>query len=65
MKQTVIFDLDGTLLNTIQDLGVSVNHALESMGYPTHSIESYVAMVGNGVRKLISRALPWRRVIRR
>lgn len=58
MKQTVIFDLDGTLLNTIEDLGVSVNHALESMGYPTHAIETYPSMVGNGVRKLISRALP-------
>lgn len=58
MKSLVIFDLDGTLLNTIDDLGHAVNHALESMGYPVHAIETYPSMVGNGVRKLISRALP-------
>ncbi|MDE6692347.1 MAG: HAD family hydrolase, partial [Muribaculaceae bacterium] len=58
MKSLVIFDLDGTLLNTIDDLGTAVNHALNSMGYPVHAISSYPSMVGNGVRKLISRALP-------
>lgn len=58
MKQLVIFDLDGTLLNTIEDLGTATNHALAACGYPVHPIESYTRMVGNGVRKLIERALP-------
>ncbi len=58
MKSLVIFDLDGTLLNTIDDLGHAANYALQSMGFPTHAIETYPSMVGNGVRKLIDRALP-------
>lgn len=58
MKQLVIFDLDGTLLNTINDLGRATNHALESMGLPAHAIEAYPMMVGNGVAKLMERALP-------
>lgn len=58
MKTLAIFDLDGTLLNTIQDLGEATNHALGELGYPTHSIESYNKMVGNGVTKLLERALP-------
>ena len=58
MKKLVIFDLDGTLVNTIEDLGTAVNHALETLGYPTHQISSYHRMVGNGVTKLIWRALP-------
>lgn len=58
MKQLVIFDLDGTLLDTIDDLGQAVNYALGEMGYPKHSISTYQSMVGNGVRKLIERALP-------
>lgn len=58
MKSLIIFDLDGTLLNTIDDLGAAVNFALNHMGYPTHTIEAYPSMVGNGVRKLIERALP-------
>lgn len=52
----VIFDLDGTLLNTIADLGHACNHALEIMNLPTHPIEDYNYMVGNGLRKLIERA---------
>ncbi len=55
-KNLVIFDLDGTLLNTISDLGNSVNYALEQMGYPKHPLSSFPFMVGNGVRKLIQRA---------
>ena len=55
---TLIFDLDGTLLNTIADLGMACNHALASAGYPTHAIEDYPRLVGNGVNKLIERALP-------
>lgn len=58
MKNLVIFDLDGTLLNTIEDLGTSTNYALEQMGYPQHAIGSYNNMVGNGVSKLLERALP-------
>lgn len=54
----VIFDLDGTLLNTIDDLALSVNHVLKKRGYPTHSIEQYKYFVGNGVTKLIERAIP-------
>ena len=55
---TVIFDLDGTLLNTIDDLGYACNYALEQAGYPTHPIEAYPAKVGNGINNLIRRALP-------
>ena len=55
---TIIFDLDGTLLNTIDDLGYACNHALERTGYPTFPIEAYPAKVGNGINNLIRRALP-------
>lgn len=58
MKKLVIFDLDGTLLNTIADLGTATNHALLESGYPTHPIDSYPYMVGNGVKKLVERAIP-------
>ena len=54
----LIFDLDGTLLNTIDDLGYACNHALQLAGYPVHPIEAYPAMVGNGINNLIRRALP-------
>ena len=46
---TVIFDLDGTLLNTLEDLGDSVNFALKSFGYPTRTYEEIRIFVGNGV----------------
>ncbi|MBP5658446.1 MAG: HAD-IA family hydrolase [Paludibacteraceae bacterium] len=55
---TIIFDLDGTLLNTIDDLGYACNYALEQTGYPTHLIDDYPRMVGNGINNLIRRALP-------
>ncbi|MBD5340108.1 MAG: HAD family hydrolase [Bacteroides sp.] len=58
MKKLVIFDLDGTLLNTIADLGDACNYALRSMGYSEHALSTYNYMVGNGVRKLIERAEP-------
>lgn len=58
MKQLVILDLDGTLLNTISDLGTATNYALQQMGYSTHPIASYNNMVGNGVMKLLERAMP-------
>lgn len=54
----IIFDLDGTLLNTIDDLGSACNHALEQTGYPLHSLEEYKHLVGNGINKLIERSLP-------
>lgn len=57
-KKLVIFDLDGTLLNTISDLGKATNYALAANGYPVHHLDSYPMFVGNGVRKLIERALP-------
>lgn len=55
---TVLFDLDGTLLNTLDDLADSVNYSLEQFGYPTHPISSIRQFVGNGIRKLIERAIP-------
>ena len=58
MKQLVIFDLDGTLINSIKDLGAATNFALEKNGFPTHPLEAYPMYVGNGVSKLIERALP-------
>lgn len=58
MKQVVIFDLDGTLLNTIADLGAACNYALSRCGLPTHEPEEYPRLVGNGINRLIERALP-------
>lgn len=58
MKSYVIFDLDGTLLKTIDDLAAATNHALKTLGYPVHGLWVYPSMVGNGVAKLIERALP-------
>ena len=58
MKKLVIFDLDGTLINTIADLGASTNYALQRLGYPTHDLESYKMKVGNGINNLFRRALP-------
>lgn len=58
MKKIVIFDLDGTLLNTITDLATATNQALKYFGYPTHPIEAYRFFVGNGINKLFERALP-------
>ncbi len=58
MKKLIIFDLDGTLLNTIADLAQSTNHALQALGYPTHPESAYNFMVGNGINKLFERALP-------
>lgn len=58
MKKLIIFDLDGTLLNTIADLANSTNYALSRLNYPTHPVEAYNFMVGNGINKLFERALP-------
>lgn len=57
-KKLVIFDLDGTLLNTITDLGHAANYALEKNGFPTHHPSAYPHFVGNGITKLIERVLP-------
>ena len=57
-KQLVIFDLDGTLLDTVADLANATNQALEQCGYPTHPVEAYYKFVGNGINKLFARALP-------
>ena len=54
----VIFDLDGTLLDTLADLALSTNHALALNGFSEHPVESYKLFVGNGADKLIERALP-------
>ena len=53
MKKAVIFDLDGTLLNTLDDLADSTNYALSRFGYPTRTIEEVRQFVGNGVAKLM------------
>lgn len=55
---TYIFDLDGTLLNTLQDLTASCNHALKHHGMPERTIEEVRRFVGNGVKKLMERAVP-------
>lgn len=58
MKDTVIFDLDGTLLDTLEDIAFSMDRALSLSGLPTHGLEPYKIFVGNGVDKLVERALP-------
>ena len=56
--KAVIFDLDGTLADTIGDLGGAVNSVLKSRGFPEHSLSTYKRMVGNGFSALMERALP-------
>ena len=58
MYSTYIFDLDGTLLDTLGDLAASVNYALRTHGMPEHSIDDVRRFVGNGVRLLMERAVP-------
>ena len=58
MIKLVIFDLDGTLLNTISDLAGSTNYALKQCGFPEHETDAYNYFVGNGINKLFERALP-------
>lgn len=55
---TYIFDLDGTLLNTLEDLTASTNYALRKHGMPEHPVDDVRRFVGNGVKKLIERAVP-------
>ena len=58
MYKTYIFDLDGTLLDTLDDLAASVNYALRTHGMPEHSTDDVRRFVGNGVRLLMERAVP-------
>lgn len=58
MKKAVVFDLDGTLLNTLEDLTDSTNFALSVCGFPKRTIAEIRRFVGNGIRKLIVRAVP-------
>ena len=57
-KRLAIFDLDGTLLDTVADLANATNQALTQCGYPTHPTDAYYQFVGNGINKLFFRALP-------
>jgi len=56
--KAVLFDLDGTILETLEDLSNSVNFALAKNNYPTHSIDAIRLFVGNGIRKLMERSCP-------
>ncbi|MBR3451167.1 MAG: HAD-IA family hydrolase [Bacteroidales bacterium] len=57
MKKMFLWDLDGTLIDTLDDLGEAVSHTLRLRGLPTHGREDYRRMVGHGVRNLVKRAL--------
>ena len=56
--KAVLFDMDGTLLDTLADMAAAVNHILSVHGYPLRTVEEVRAFVGNGARKLMERALP-------
>jgi len=56
--KAVIFDLDGTLLNTLEDLANSMNAVLSKLGLPLHNTEKYKYFVGTGLRNLVRKALP-------
>ncbi|MBQ5778950.1 MAG: HAD family hydrolase [Paludibacteraceae bacterium] len=58
MKKLIIFDLDGTLLNTIDDIMDATNQALSKLKFPTHDVNKYKIFVGNGIDKMFERALP-------
>ena len=58
LKTTIIFDLDGTLIDTVKDLNIAVNYALEKYDFPPRSLEQTTKDIGNGVAKLIERSIP-------
>ena len=58
MKTAILFDLDGTLLDTLEDLKDAVNHTLRAKGYPERTLEEVRCFVGNGARKLMELAVP-------
>ena len=58
MYDTVIFDLDGTLLNTIDDIAAAVQYAQKKYGFPVHTVDEVKKHVGNGLRLLMHRSIP-------
>jgi phosphoglycolate phosphatase len=58
MTDTILFDLDGTLLNTLEDIADGVNYALRKLNFPERSLDEIKYFIGNGVVKLIDRAVP-------
>ena len=58
MINLAIFDLDGTLINSIEDLADATNYALDKCGFPTHPVEKYNYFVGDGVNNLLLRSIP-------
>ncbi|MDR3556197.1 MAG: HAD family hydrolase [Syntrophobacteraceae bacterium] len=58
--KAILFDIDGTLLDTLQDLADSMNGALHRLGFPTHNLDEYKYFVGDGMENLVKRALPER-----
>ena len=58
MITTIVFDLDGTLLDTLEDLTDSVNYAIGKFGFPKRTLDEIRSFVGNGIAKLIERVIP-------
>lgn len=58
MPRTFLFDMDGTLVDSLEDIADSMNAVLEALGHPTHTLEAYRTLVGDGARALVERALP-------
>ena len=58
MIKACIFDLDGTILNTLEDLAAAGNHTCEAHGWPTFAVDEYRYKVGNGMLKLVERFMP-------
>lgn len=56
--KAILFDLDGTLLDSVQDIALSNNKVLQANGLPTHSVENYIEFIGNGARQLVQLSLP-------
>ena len=56
--KAVIFDMDGTILNTLEDLKITTNYALKKFNMPERTFDEVRMFVGNGIRKLVERAVP-------